>query len=333
MKTKALYGFSPDLEPLTGKSPAEQVAWLQALGINAVFGGYQQPAFVDAAHGAGLRIFAEFGCFMGNEWWERVPACRPLTAEGRPLEPEGWYYGVNPAVPAVREGRLGALKEFLLDYAVDGVWLDFIRWPCHWEVPEPYFPRTSFDSVTLAQFRQDTGIAIRIDDAASASRLLLGRYEAEWTAWRCDQITGWVAEAQAVVQSVRPGIVLGLFGVPWRLADRDGAILNVIGQDYRALGSYVDVFSPMAYHRMCGERPEWIAEVTQEVHALSGKPVWPILQSVDEPAPLPAEEYGRALEVALGSEASSGVVVFTMQGAVEGAKLQVTRERLGGAYE
>ena len=50
---------------------------------------------------------------------------------------------------------------------------------------------------------------------------------------------------------VRPQALLGLFGVPWRLSDRGGAILNIIGQDSRALGEHVDVFSPMAYHPGC----------------------------------------------------------------------------------
>jgi hypothetical protein len=63
-----------------------------------------------------------------------------------------------------------------------------------------------------------------------------------------------VAAARLVVSCVRPGARLGLFGVPWCLTDHDGAIRHVIGQDYRALGGYVDVIviSPMVYHRMCG---------------------------------------------------------------------------------
>ena len=328
MKTKALYGFSPDLAPLLRLSPTEQVAWLQATGSNAIFGGYQDPAFVEAAHAAGMPVYAEFSCFVGREWWERIPSSRPLTAEGARLEGEKWYYGVNPDVTAVRVDRLAALERLLLDYAPDGVWLDFIRWPCYWGVPAPVLPRTSFDSDTLLLFGHDTGIRVPTDDPQAAGRALLGRYEAEWTAWRCAQITTWVAAARAVVRRVCPQAVLGLFGVPWGLTERDGAITKVIGQDYRALGQYVDIFSPMVYHRMCGEAIDWIATITEEVHALSGKPVWPIIQAVDEPATLPGEEYGRALDAALHSTASEGVMVFTLEAAIAGAKLAVTREKL-----
>ena len=326
MKTKALYGFAPDLAPLAGMSPVEQVAWLQALGSNAIFGGYQDPAFVAAAHAAGMSVYAEFGCCVGREWWERFPDSRPVTAAGAPLAPEEWYCGVNPTVAAVRAARLAALERLLLDCAIDGVWLDFIRWPCHWEVPAPLLPRTSFDAGTLALFCHDTGLVVP-DDPVAASRILLDSYAAAWTAWRAAQITAWVAAARDVVRRVRPHALLGLFGVPWRQTEHEGAILSVIGQDYRALGAYVDVFSPMVYHRMCGHTTEWIATITEEVHTLSGKPVWPIIQAVDEPAPLPAEEYGRALDAALHCPAAAGVLIFTLPAAIAGAKLAVTRTK------
>jgi len=330
IKVKSLYGFSPNLAPFVGKSPAEQVALLQEWGNTVVFGGYQDHAFVEAVHAAEMRIYAEFGCFVGADWWEMVRASRPVTAEGQPLEKEGWYCGVNPATPQVRQERLQALEKLVTDYAIDGVWLDFIRWPCHWGVHDPYMPHTSFDSDTLARFSQDTGIAMSSGGTATVARTLLDRHGAEWTAWRCEQITSWVAEAKGVLKRLRPNGILGLFGVPWRLSDYDGAILKIIGQDYSALGQHVDVFSPMVYHLMCGFPPGWIGEVTEEIQALSGKPVWPIIQSVDKPTPLSAEGYAQALDIALQSAASDGVLVFTMKGALDEAKLAVTRERFGG---
>lgn len=324
MKTRLLYGFAPDLAPFVGKTPVEQVALLRSWGNTAIFGGYEDPVFVAAAHAAGMQVFAEFSCFVHEKWWDEMPESRPVTSEGRLLEPEGWYYGVNPVTPSVRRARLRALEELLTDHDLDGVWLDFVRWPCQWGSPDPHLPRTSFDPHTLDRFRRDTGIDVPADDAVAAARKLLGPHEDAWVGWRCEQITSWVAEARAVLQRTRPGAILGLFGVPWRLADHGGAILNVIGQDYRALGQVVDVFSPMVYHVMCGQPVAWIGDVTDEIHALSGKPVWPIIQSVDKPVPLSAEEYGRALDVALHHPASGGALVFTLEGALDEAKLATT---------
>jgi hypothetical protein len=327
MPTKASYGFSPQLEPFVDKTPVEQVALLQSWGNTAVFGGYENARFVTAAHGVGMKVYAEFGCFVHKRWWGQFPESRPVTHAGTPLEPEDWYYGVNPATPAVRLALLKELEELLLDHAIDGVWLDFIRWPCHWESPAPVLPRTSFDRPTLERFCAETGIPVTQDDPVTAAKELLGRHGSAWTAWRCDQITTWVAEVRALIQRVRPDVLLGLFGVPWRLSDFGGAIIEVIGQDYRALGRYVDVISPMVYHLMCGRSLRWIGDVTAELHALSGKPIWPIIQSVDEPSRLRAAEYGEALDGALNHRASGGVIVFTLKGALEPAKLQMTKAK------
>jgi len=329
-KPKSLYGFSPKLAPFVGKTPAEQVAVLQSWGNTVVFGGYQNPAFVDAVHEAGLKIYAEYGCFVGENWWTKVPDSRPITDEGEPLEADDWYHGVNPTTPQVRQERLEGLEKLVTQHAIDGVWLDFIRWPCHWKSPDPPLPRTSFDPYTLALFSRNKGIDLPTGDAVTVARTVLDHFEDEWTSWRCEQITSWAAEAKAVLKRLRPDAILGLFGVPWRLADHDGAILKIVGQDYRALGEHVDVFSPMVYHLICGRPPSWIGEVIEEVHNLTSKPVWPIIQSVDQPlAHLSAEEYGHALDVALRNPASEGVLVFQMESALDEAKLEVTKSRFG----
>lgn len=326
-KVKSLYGFSPDLPPFVNRTPTEQIVLLQSWGTNAIFGGYQNPAFVEASRAAGMKVYAEFACFVGADWWKKVPNSRPITNLGHPLENEGWYYGLNPTVPEIRQARLEALEKLLTDYNPDGVWLDFIRWPCHWESHDPYRPYTSFDPATLARFSQDSGIEIPQANATAMAQIILTQYEADWTAWRCDQITAWVAQAREILKRVRPQAILGLFGVPWRLADYDRAILNIIGQDYRELAPYVDVFSPMVYHLMCGQPVDWIGQVTEEMHVLSNKPIWPIIQSVDEPRPLSAAEYGRALDVALNDPHADGVLIFNLKGALDEAKLTVTKAK------
>lgn len=327
MRIRSLYGFSPELQPFVDRRPVEQIAILRSWGNTAIFGGYENPEFIEAAHEAGLPVYAEFGCFVGQRWWEAFPDSRPMTSKGTLLDPEGWYYGVNPSTLRVRHRRLEALERLLTEHALDGVWLDFVRWPCRWEGRQPHLPRTSFDAPTLARFQRDTGIEIPAKDAVASAQKLLHQYEAEWTAWRCAQITSFVAKARRLLDRVRPDALLGLFGVPWRLADHDGAILSTIGQDYCALAPYVDVFSPMVYHTLCGQPVGWIGEVTAEVNALTSKPVWPIIQSVDEPRPLPAEEYGRALDVAQSSAGAEGVLVFTLKGVLERDKLAVTKSR------
>ena len=319
MSIKAFYGYSPDLEPFRGLAPMEVVALLRDWGADAVFGGYTDPAFVTAAHDAGLRVFAEFACFVGPSWWQEYPDSRPVTPDGALLPKVDWYAGVNPSHPAVRSERLLALENLLSAHDVDGVWLDFIRWPGRWEQPEPTLHHTSFDAGTLRRFQAATGIV------ASPGELLT-IHAGEWHAWRCAQIAGWVAQAGAMVRHVAPGTTLGLFSVPWPAAD----LARVMGQDLTALAAHVDVFSPMVYHRLCSRPVEWIAQVTTEVAAATARPVWPIVQAVDEPDALPDDELDAAIRAAMG-DPSGGVILFHLKGVLQGSRLAVVRRRFGTA--
>lgn len=310
---KALYGYSDQLAPFLSKSVQEQVAILRSWGVDSVFGGYENARFIDAMHDAGLNVYAEFPCFVGKEWWTTLPESRPVLRDGTPMEPDDWYHGINPTVPEVRTDRLKALETLIQTHKIDGVWLDFIRWPCHWEVAQPKLVQTGFDAVTRSRFTQDTGIE-NIDQQPE-----------QWTDWCCQQITDWVAQARAVVDRSDAQPTLGLFGVPWLLDEYDGAIRTIIGQDYPALARYIDVFSPMTYHRMCDRDVDWIGRVIQGIYEQTGKPVCPIIQSLDEPAPLPAEEYSRALELALSHADSKGVIVFNLEGILAEHKLTQTR--------
>lgn len=325
----AWYGFSPDLPPFAGRAPQKQVEILRSWGQTVIFGGYEQPAFVATARAAGLAVYAEFSVFQGEVWWRETPASRPITATGEPLQAEGWYHGLNPSLPALFRRRLIDLERLLRDHDLDGVWLDFIRWPCHWEVRSPYLPLTSFDRQTVARFAADEGIDIADGEPAALATLILQRYATEWTAWRCQQITDWVAEARAIVDRVRPGAVLGLFGVPWRLEDLEGAILRIVGQDYAALREYIDVFSPMVYHHMCGQPIAWIATVVQHLAQLTGKPIWPIIQSVDAPTPLAPAEFEAALRAVHACPQADGVLVYKMDDLISGPKLSIARRALG----
>lgn len=326
---KALYGFSPDLPPFRDKTTTQQVTLLRSWGADAIFGGYADPAFVDAIHDHGMKIYAEFGCFRGKEWWEEVPESRPIQADDSPLEPVEWYYGVNPSVPTVREQLLERLATLLQAHELDGLWLDFIRWPCRWESPAPRLPQTSFDAATVARFTAENDIdenAFRDwqNDPAGA----LHDYAQQWTQWRIDQVTTWVAEARAIVNDVRPSAQLGLFAIPWQQSDFGGAIHTIIGQDFAALAPYIDIFSPMTYHLMCGQPVPWIANIASEVAELTGKPVWPVIQSVDHPTTLSNTAYTTALETA--SSTTDGVIVFTLAGVIEGERIAATQQMWRG---
>jgi actin-like ATPase involved in cell morphogenesis len=78
----------------------------------------------------------------------------------------------------------------------------------------------------------------------------------------------------------------------------------------------------MVYHRMCGQQPAWIAAVCEDVRAATDRPVWPIIQSVDEPLGMTPEEYGVALETALA--AGEGALIYNLRGLEHEARRAAT---------
>jgi len=323
----ALYGFSREDPRFKDKSAEDIRDILKSWGINAVFGAHTDQELSPVLRRGGIKLYAEFGVFAGESLWEQFPGSRPLTSEGQPLGKLEWYAGVNPSNEEVRKERLQSFRIILETYPLDGIWLDFIRWPGRWEKTDPQLIATSFDKATLEKFGRETGIIIvQETSAVEAARLILDKYPEEWASWRCDQITGWVEEARQIIDLDFSGTQLGLFGVPWT-DDFNNAIVNYMGQDYEALGKFIDLFSPMVYHKMCGRPVTWIEKVTIWVGKTTGRDVLPIIQSVDEPVVLSADEFGESVRAAVNSPGSRGVIVFNLKGLNE-EKLKTVGEAL-----
>ena len=328
---KAIYGFSPKYQAVAEKTPEGIAQALADWGVTAVFGGYENSVLVAALHARGIKVFAEVPLFVGKRYWERYPHSRPITDTGEPMAPEGWYYGVNPTIPEIRQHNLERIRTLIEHYEVDGVWLDFCRWPCRWERRKPKLMRTSFDPVTLAAFQRDQGIAIppALETIPEQARWILEHHHEEWTAWKCQQITAFVRQARALIDKAPRKVILGLFSVPWRLSDFNGAIRHIIGQDYQALATPVDVFSPMVYHKLCARDIPWIAEITAWVAKETQRPVWPIIQAMDDPEALRPQELRQAVQAALTAPGSRGVIVFDLK-ALSPEKLGVVQEVFRG---
>ena len=336
MTIKAIYGFSRALGPFQELSVPDAVARLQAWGVNAIFGGYNDPDLVQAAHEAGLRVYAEFGCFVGEKWWSAYPESRPITAQGEPLPKQDGYAGVTPAIPAVRQGLWEQLAELASTRALDGIWLDFIRWSSRWESPQPHLYQTSFDAISVSAFLDDTGLALPATwgaqgvsgiPAAELATWILSQHQAAWIDWKCQQITAWVRRAREIVQARAPDCLLGMFSIPWTETDWDGALRRIMGQDLRALADYIDVFSPMVYHKMCGQPVSWIGDITEHAHGLTRKPIWPIIQTMSQPEALSDQEFGAAIDAAQGADGSAGVILFTLKGLLAENKVPTIQAR------
>ena len=118
-------------------------------------------------------------------------------AAGR-RQPPGWYVSVNPCYPEVRRYLVAVMQEIATRYPVDGLHLDYIRFPNEWNSSYPQgakvpdYPR---DPRTLALFRQATG---RTPEQAPAA----------WDDWRTAQVTQLLREIRTMQRRTRPRIAL-----------------------------------------------------------------------------------------------------------------------------
>ncbi len=300
----SLYGLDSSLVKEYSLKPS---AFLKTYGFSSVF-VKEDESLVRELKEAGISVYVEVPLFVGDQLWRKFPRSRPITEEGIPLQKIDWYSGVNPSIPEVREFCLEKVRKVAL-LPIDGVWLDFIRWPCKWESPSPRLVQTSFDDLTIELFSRDTGIEVPPASPKERAEFIIKNHLEEWANWKCFQIASFVKEARKIIGRNKK---LGIFLVPWRLEDYGGAIRSIVGQDVERLKEYVDIFSPMVYHAMCGKTVEWISEITSWVWGRTGKKVLPIIQVADLPRPLSEAEIDLAISAAIGAKGSSGVIIFTM---------------------
>jgi uncharacterized lipoprotein YddW (UPF0748 family) len=172
--------------------------------------GFEDPGFdplavaLAAAHQRGMALHAWVNVVPA--WWGSEPPGSPAhvlnqhpewlwyDAEGarQPLE-ERFYVSLNPCLPEVRDYLAAVFEELLERYAVDGLHLDYIRFPNELtERAGTDYPR---DARTLALFRDSSGGTP--EEAPEA-----------WDAWRTAQLTQLVRELRDVQRRVRPAALL-----------------------------------------------------------------------------------------------------------------------------
>lgn len=315
-KIKAVYGFSSELSYFKDKSNSEIVSLLKEWNVNTIFGGYQDEDLVEQLHQSGIKVFAEVSFFSGQKWWRKYPNSRPITADGKRLEKEEWYAGVTPTDRDVFNNVLKRIDHIITSTAIDGIWLDFFRWPCHWESPQPNFYQTSFDDRTVDLFLKLKHISIpkNIINPLERNKWILKEKLDFWTDFKCDQIIQLSREVRNFVKAKNKNIIIGLFNIPWTDEDFDGALKKIIGQDLARLASYIDIFSPMVYHALCGQAEQWAEKITGYVYHKTGKPVLPIVQSVDIPRKITAIEFENVLKYSINVRGSNGIIIFNLKG-------------------
>ncbi len=292
-----------------------QFARLVATGANTVCVPHAQltRALLDQLHAQGLRVLAEQSLFVGDELRQQFPDSVPIDADGRPYVRDGWYVPACPNHPQVRRHRLDQITA-LLDHfgdAVDGLWLDFIRFPVRWEGKTPTLRPLCFCRHCLNLFLDADAEAYSPAETAAWAQTIVQERHAEWVDWKCRRVAGFVQTVREEISTRGLALPLGIFALPWPRTAFDGAMRRVAGQDLAQLAQLVDYFSPMVYHKLCEQSPAWIAGVIRDHSEWAGKPILPIVQAVHRPDTTTPAQLDQALAHALDA-APAGALIFTL---------------------
>lgn len=207
-------------------------------------------AAVDACKKHGIRVHAWILAFSG----ERAASPAVLTSfqqKGWTLqEPSGknltW---LDPTHPGVQAYLLAAVKEISTRYAVDGIHLDFIRYP---GLPQSLGPRIR------ARFEAKYGPTANwpkaITTANSATRNTFLR-------WRADQITDAVQKIHAWMRANKPRLTLSA-----AVYGKYPSCVDSVGQDWISWlrTDLIDAALPMNYTESETRLLDWLGTQTAD---------------------------------------------------------------------
>jgi len=117
---------------------------------------------------------------------------------------------LDPANPAVRQYLLQLFEEIVTNYDVDGLQLDYIRYPFQ----DPSAGRTyGYGTAARQQFQAQTGVDPMTLSPQNANQSQLWQ---QWTEFRREQISSFVAETSRLVHRLKPDLILStaVFALP-----------------------------------------------------------------------------------------------------------------------
>ena len=155
--TVGMYGV-PSIKSVNPHTYQDQ---LEKAGVNAVFVPDDEET-IKWFKEKGYKVFISMNVFGGTGPWKKYTDSRPVKENGELLEEgEGGYGGICPTHEAWRKERLDYIESVLRRFGgkegIDGIWLDFIRYPGMWEVARPDVPDTCYCKRCLSKYYESRG--------------------------------------------------------------------------------------------------------------------------------------------------------------------------------
>jgi hypothetical protein len=307
---------------------------LRDVGVNSIMTESDRYDFsaIEGTRNNGLRFYAGVACFSDHSANFRLikerPELWPILENGERRPQMEWYVGMTPIDSRRQEEVLATIGSIARAYPIDGLFLDFVRWPLHWEIelrPGRHKPLdSSFDPATLVKFEEACGaLPGGLNSIPSKAAWVRENRLREWIDFKCQTITNFVAKARRVLKDARPDAELGVYVVP----DMDGLTEPLTGQRIRDLTPLADWIAPMLYHNILLQPSAWVGSALKEVSQIAGMKTLAVVQAdsnrdpndaADWGPPMSAENFSACLSQ-VGTESDiGGTIVFPGRALIQG---------------
>lgn len=291
--TSAVPGRLAYLRPstLAAWSAADTRAWAATAAQRGVDGVITKLDKIDdvlreAAARHGIEVIGAFAAYSDHTGSMTSAPIRPVGPDGAELSPLEWYHGIVPGDPTFDDALVAKFAHDLDTAPTRTVFLDFLRWPGHWETESRGggSPRSSsFDPGTLARF----AAWLCVDEVTPAD---VSAYAGAWEDFRVETVNRTASRLARVARD--RGIQLGAFLVPLRHRVRRAQY----GQDAVGLAASVDVFAVMTYQQIAGLDAAMTLDLTDEVKSQTGRGVIAMLQTSTAPSFTGGWDWGPPLD-------------------------------------
>lgn len=153
--------------------------------------------FVYTAQQQGLQVFSSFNVLLGNPTILKAhPSWAMIGYQGQTQSPLSGFRWLDPAIPAVRQYLVNAIKQRVLSLHPNGVVLDYIRYP---RADVNYQSSFSYNAYDIAAFEHLTGVNPQTITPTSNA----AAWQA-WTNWRQAQVSRLVQDIHRMLAAVAP---------------------------------------------------------------------------------------------------------------------------------
>ena len=167
------------------------------------------------------------------------------SGSGSFVPPKQFEFWLDPSNPECRQYIKDFALEMVTKYKVDGLQLDYIRYPFNNKGSE-----MGFNWLGRQKFERETGMSLdRLDDD---TRQL-------WIAWKVSQVSSFVKDISETLKAASPGLRISaaVYAMPKRMR------VNAIQQEWETwvANGWVDTINPMTYV----DSPKQLAEAASYV--------------------------------------------------------------------